>query len=190
MTLDADTVLPRDAAAKLIGTLAHPLNRAVLSADGRRVIRGYGVLQPRVSFLYQTGFRSLFARFFAGSAGVDPYSAASSDTYMDLYGRGNFTGKGLLDIDAFEKVTAPAFPENHILSHDLIESNYARCGLVTDVEVFDDFPPRYNSYARRDHRWIRGDWQLLPWLGRNVPAADGKRLRNVLPLLERLENHR
>ncbi len=184
LTLDADTVLPRDSARRMVATLAHPLNRAVLSADGRRVVAGYGVLQPRVSFLYKTGLRSWFARIFAGSAGIDPYSSASSDVYQDLFGSGTFTGKGLYDVDAFHATAGNAFPENSILSHDLIESNFARCGLVTDVEVFDDFPAKYHAYAKREHRWVRGDWQLLPWLGRTVPTAFG-RMRNVLTLLAR-----
>lgn len=179
LTLDADTVLPRDAARRLIGTLAHPLNKAVLSPDGRRVEAGYGVLQPRVSFLYRTGMRSRFARVFAGSAGIDPYSSASSDVYQDLFGAGTFTGKGLYDVDAFAATAGHAFPENRILSHDLIESNFARCGLVTDIEVFDDFPAKYHAYAKREHRWIRGDWQLLPWVGRKIPTPEGRK-RNVL----------
>ncbi len=185
LTLDTDTVLPRDAARQMIATLAHPLNHPRLSADGRRVEAGYAILQPRVSFLYRAGFRSWFARLFAGSAGIDPYSSAASDTSMDLFARGSFTGKGLYDIDAFVATAGHAFPDNAILSHDLVESNYARCALATDIEVFDEFPARYHAYARREHRWIRGDWQLLPWLGRTVPAPDGKRLPNVLPGLER-----
>jgi cyclic beta-1,2-glucan synthetase len=184
LTLDADTVLPREAARRLVGILAHPLNQAVLSEDGRRVIEGYAILQPRVSFLYQAGMRSWFARIFAGSAGVDPYSSAVSDTYMDLFGKGTFTGKGLYEIDSFEATAGQAFPDNHILSHDLVESNFARCGLVTNVEVFDDFPGKYHAYARREHRWARGDWQLLPWLARRVSTPAGTR-PNVLPLLER-----
>ena len=185
LTLDIDTVLPRDAARQMIASLAHPLNTPRLSDDGRRVISGYAILQPRVSFLYRAGFRSWFARVFAGSAGVDPYSSAASDTSMDLFGRGSFTGKGLYEVDAFAATVGRAFPDNAILSHDLIESNYARCALASDIEVFDEFPARYHAYARREHRWIRGDWQLLPWLGRTVPGPDGARLPNVLPALER-----
>ncbi len=184
LTLDADTVLPREAAKQMIATLAHPLNAAQLSANGRCVEAGYGILQPRVSFLYSTGFRSWFARVFAGSAGVDPYSSAVSDTYMDLFGRGTFTGKGLYDLDAFEATAGHAFPDNHILSHDLIESNYALCLLATDIEVFDEFPSRYHTYAKRQHRWVRGDWQLLPWLGGHVPSLTGA-VPNNLPALER-----
>ena len=185
LTLDADTVLPRDAASQMIATLAHPLNNPRPSADGRRVASGYTILQPKVSFLYRTGFRSWFARVFAGSAGVDPYSSASSDTFMDLFGRGSFTGKGLYEVDAFLATAGHAFPENAILSHDLIESAYARCALATDIEVFDEFPAKYHAYARRDHRWIRGDWQLLPWLMPRVPTPHDGRLPNVLPLHER-----
>jgi cyclic beta-1,2-glucan synthetase len=184
LTLDADTALPRDAARRLVATMAHPLNRPVLTPAGRRVAAGYGVLQPRVSFLYRTGLRSRFARIFAGSAGIDPYSSAASDVYQDLFGWGTFTGKGLYDVDAFHATAGRAFPENRILSHDLIESNFARCGLVTDVEVFDDFPARYHAYAKREHRWARGDWQLVPWLWRTVPTPDGRR-RNVLTPLGR-----
>ncbi len=185
LTLDADTVLPREAARQLVSTLAHPLNRAIRSTDGRRIVAGYGVLQPRVSFLYRVGLRSRFGRIYAGSAGIDPYSSASSDVYQDLFGRGSYTGKGLYDVGAFEETAGAAFPENHILSHDLIEANFARCALVTDIEFFDDFPARYHAYAGRAHRWVRGDWQLLPWLGRKVPVPNGPRRPNVLPLLER-----
>lgn len=185
LTLDTDTVLPRDSAKQMIATLAHPLNRPRLTDDGRRVKSGYAILQPRVSFLYRAGFRSWFSRIFAGSSGIDPYSSATSDTYMDLFGRGSFTGKGLYDVDAFAATAGQAFPENAILSHDLIESNYGRCALATDIEVYDEFPSRTHVYARRDHRWIRGDWQLLPWLGFTVPTPEGERKRNVLPLVER-----
>jgi cyclic beta-1,2-glucan synthetase len=186
LTMDADAVLPRDVARRLISTLAHPLNQAEFDPSRRRVVAGYGLLQPRVSFLFQAGQGSRFARIFAGSAGIDPYSSAVSDIYQDLFGEGSYTGKGLYDVDAFEAATEPAFPENHILSHDLIESNLARCGLVTDIEVLDGFPARYHAYARREHRWVRGDWQLLPWLGLHVPSRrpPGK-IRNPLPLLAR-----
>lgn len=188
ITLDADTNLPRESARRLICTLAHPLNQAQLNAERTKVVEGYGILQPRVGFLYQTGTRSRFARALASSAGVDPYQAAVSDVYMDLFGAGSFIGKGMYDVDAFETVCESAFPENRILSHDLIESNFARCALATDIELLDDFPPRYLAYARREHRWIRGDWQLLPWLGFTTPANPcGKpgRRRNVLGLIER-----
>lgn len=184
ITLDADTQLPRDSARRLVGTLAHPLNRPRFDPSQGRVVEGHGVLQPRVSFHLTAATHSRFAAILASSGGIDPYSAAASDTYMDLFGVGSFTGKGIYELRAFEAATGHTFPENQILSHDLIEGNYARCGLITDTEFFDDFPARYHAYARREHRWIRGDWQLLPWLGRRVPTAEGTR-PNPLPALER-----
>ena len=184
ITLDADTQMPRDTAGRLVGTLAHPLNRPRFDATSERVVSGYGVLQPRISFHLTAATHSRFAALLATSGGIDPYSTAASDAYMDLFGEGSFTGKGIYDVDAFEAATGATFPENHILSHDLIEGNYARCGLISDTELFDDFPARYRAYARREHRWVRGDWQLLPWLGRRVPTTKGWRV-NPLPLLER-----
>ena len=184
ITLDADTILPRESARRLVGTIAHPLNMPVYDPAQKRVVEGYGVLQPRVSYHLYAATRSRFAGLLAASAGIDPYSNAVSDTYMDLFGLGTFTGKGVYDVDAFEAAVGHAFPDNAILSHDLIEGNYSRCGLVTDVELFDDFPPRYHAYAMREHRWARGDWQLLPWLGFKVPTPNGPR-PNPLPLVER-----
>ena len=184
ITLDADTQMPRDTVGRLIGTLAHPLNEPRFDPGTGRVVEGYGVLQPRVSFHLTAATHSHFAALLAASGGIDPYSTAASDAYMDLFGLGSFTGKGIYDVDAFEAATGGTFPENRILSHDLIEGNYARCGLLSDTELFDDFPARYHAYARREHRWVRGDWQLLPWLGRRVPAPEGKR-SNPLPALER-----
>jgi cyclic beta-1,2-glucan synthetase len=184
ITLDADTQLPRESAHRLVGTLAHPLNQPRFDPQSGLVVEGYGVLQPRVSFHLTATTRSRFSRLLAASAGIDPYATAVSDHYMDLFGSGSFTGKGIYDLRAFEAATGRTFPENHVLSHDLIEGNFARCGLVSDIELFDDFPPRYHAYARREHRWVRGDWQLLPWLGRTVPTAEGPR-PNPLPTLER-----
>jgi cyclic beta-1,2-glucan synthetase len=171
ITLDFDTQLPREIAQRLVGTLAHPLNRPHYEPEHRQVVEGYGVLQPRVSLSLVATTRSLFAQLMAQSAGLDPYTTAVSDVYQDLFGIGTFTGKGIYDVDAFLAAAGNTFPENHILSHDLIEGNYARCGLVTDIELLDDFPAGYPVYARREHRWIRGDWQLLPWLFRKVPAV-------------------
>ena len=184
ITLDADTILPKESAKRLVGTLAHPLNAPRFDPSRRRVVEGHGVLQPRVSYHLHAATRSRFAGLLASSAGIDPYSNAVSDIYMDLFDAGSFTGKGIYDVDAFEAANGQTFPDDQILSHDLIEGNYARCGLVTDVELFDDFPPRYHAYALREHRWARGDWQLLPWLGRTVPTPEGPR-PNPLPLLER-----
>jgi cyclic beta-1,2-glucan synthetase len=185
ITLDADTKLPRETARRLVATLAHPLNRPRYDAARGRVVAGYGLLQPRVSLGLAGASRSLFARIFSGSVGLDPYTTAVSDVYQDLFGRGSFTGKGIYDVDAFEATVGHTFPDNQILSHDLIEGNYARCGLVTDIELLDDFPARYHAYARREHRWARGDWQILPWLFRRVPAAPNGQRPNPLPILER-----
>ncbi|MGA2703308.1 MAG: glucoamylase family protein [Isosphaeraceae bacterium] len=184
ITLDADTQMPRDTVRRLVGTMAHPLNQPRFDAGSGRVVEGYGVLQPRVSFHLTAATHSHFAALLAASGGIDPYSSAASDSYMDLFGLGSFIGKGIYDVDAFEAATGETFPENHILSHDLIEGNYARCGLLSDTELFDDFPARYHAYARREHRWVRGDWQLIPWLGRLVPAPHGAQ-PNPLPALER-----
>jgi cyclic beta-1,2-glucan synthetase len=185
ITLDSDTQMPRETASRLIGVLAHPLNRPQFDAAQRRVVRGYGVLQPRVSVSLTAARRSRFTRLLAGSAGIDPYTTATSDVYQDLFGLGTFTGKGIYDVKAFEAATGPAFPDNHILSHDLIEGNFARCGLVSDIELIDELPARYNAYSKREHRWVRGDWQLLPWLGRSIPTSDKVTVGNVLPLVER-----
>ena len=184
ITLDSDTTLPPDAAPALVGALAHPLNRAVYDDKLGRVVSGYGILQPRVGVSLPSAHRSLFASIHSGHPGVDPYTTAVSDVYQDLYGEGSFTGKGVYEVVAFERATSGRFPENTLLSHDLIEGNYARAGLATDVIVYDDYPTRYLTYTRRKHRWIRGDWQLLPWLRRWVPGPQGRE-RNRLSILSR-----
>ncbi|MGH7475834.1 MAG: GH36-type glycosyl hydrolase domain-containing protein [Longimicrobiales bacterium] len=184
ITLDADTVLPPDAAALLVGTIAHPLNHAVYDASRGYVVRGYGIIQPRVSVALPSAFRSRFAVIHSGHPGVDPYTTAVSDVYQDLFGEGSFTGKGIYDVDAFGRATRGRFPTDTLLSHDLIEGNYARAGLATDIEVYDDYPTRYLTYTRRLHRWIRGDWQLLDWLTPHVPGPDGPE-PNRLSILSR-----
>jgi cellobiose phosphorylase len=184
ITLDSDTVLPPDGAALLIGALGHPLNRATYDAASRIVTAGYGILQPRVGVSLPSAFRSRFSAVHSGHPGVDPYTTAVSDVYQDLYGEGSFTGKGIYDVTVFEQATEGRFPENTLLSHDLIEGSYARAGLVTDITVYDDYPTRYLSFTRRKHRWIRGDWQLLRWLGPRVPGPNGTE-RNRLSLLAR-----
>ena len=181
ITLDADTALPPDAAPSLVGAMAHPLNRPVYDTE-RGIMRGYGILQPRVGVSLPSAHRSRFSAIASGHPGVDPYSTAVSDLYQDLFGEGSFTGKGIYDVDAFQLATHGRFPENTLLSHDLIEGNYARAGLATDVIVYDHYPSTYVAYTRRKHRWIRGDWQLLPWLHRTVPGPDGPE-RNRLSLI-------
>jgi cyclic beta-1,2-glucan synthetase len=184
ITLDSDTQLPHETGRKLVGTLAHPLNRPQFSADHSRVTAGYTILQPRVNVHLASAGKSWFAKIFSGSPGVDPYSTAASDVYQDLFGEGSFTGKGIYDLHAFERALGSAFPENAILSHDLIEGCHARVGLVTNIEVYDGYPTRYDAETRRAHRWVRGDWQLLPWLWPYVPYAAGWK-PNPLSLLSR-----
>ena len=182
ITLDADTHLPRGAVNRLVGTMAHPLNRPVFDARVRRVLDGYGVLQPRITpTMPADRDKSLFQRIFAGPAGIDPYAAAVSDVYQDLFGEGSYTGKGIYDVDAFTAALAGRVPENSLLSHDLIEGIFARAGLATDIELFEEFPTDYEVASARQHRWARGDWQLLPWIV-GVDAAAGIR-RTRLPLI-------
>lgn len=169
ITLDADTQLPRGSARKLIGTLAHPLHAPRLNQDGTRVVEGYGILQPRVSVSILNAKASFFARTFSGKVGIDPYTTAVSDVYQDLFGEGIFTGKGIYEVEVFHRVTGKAFPDNRILSHDLLEGLYARTGLVTDIELIDGYPAKYHAHMRRLHRWVRGDWQIARWLSADLP---------------------
>lgn len=182
ITLDSDTQLPLGAARHLIGIIAHPLNQPRLDATGARLERGYAILQPRIRINPLSARRSRFAEIYSGNPQLDPYVTAVSDVYQDCFREGSFTGKGIYDVAAYEATLGAAFPENQILSHDLIEGCLARSGLVTNTELIDDFPQRYHAYARRQHRWIRGDWQLLPWLMPWVPARDANR-KNPLNLI-------
>ena len=184
LTLDSDTRLPLHAARKLIGIIAHPLNRPFFDPRLRRVTEGYGILQPRVSVTMASAAGSLFARVYAGHTGVDPYTTAVSDTYQDLFNEGIFTGKGLYDVDAFAAALEGRIPENALLSHDLFEGLHARAALVSDVEVVDDYPASVLAHARRQHRWARGDWQILLWLFPLVPTRKGLE-RNRLPAISR-----
>ncbi len=179
ITLDADTRLPRSAAYRLIGAMAHPLNRPQFDPESGRVIEGYAILQPRIAPSLPTGPGStMYQRIVSGPGGVDPYAAAVSDVYQDLFGEGSYTGKGIYDVDAFEAALAGRVPENALLSHDLFEGLFARAGLVTDVDLFEEFPTNYEVAVRRHHRWVRGDWQLLPWiLGHERIKPAGKRAR-------------
>ena len=184
ITLDTDTQLPRDAAKTLIGIALHPLNQPQVDRATRRVTEGYGILQPRVSVTMSSAAGSVFARVYAGHTGVDPYTTAVSDTYQDLFEEGLFAGKGLYHVDAFKATLDGRVPENALLSHDLFEGLHARVALVTDLEVVDDFPATVLAHARRQRRWVRGDWQILWWLFPWVPASGGVE-RNHLPLIGR-----
>lgn len=164
ITLDADTSLPQGSASRLVATLAHPLNRAAFSSDGRSVTAGYTILQPRVEIKPTSANRSIFSQIYSGNTGFDLYTLAVSDVYQDLFGEGSYVGKGIYDVAAFEKSLAGQVRENTLLSHDLFEGILGRAALVTDVILYEDYPTRYMTYARRLERWIRGDWQLLPWL--------------------------
>ncbi len=178
LTLDADTRLPRDAAMRLIGKMAHPLNRPKFDPAEQRVVAGYAILQPRVTPSLPNGTEgSFYQRAFSGPGGMDPYASAVSDVYQDLFGEGSYTGKGIYDVDFFEAALASRVPDNTLLSHDLFEGVFARAGLASDIEVVEDFPSRYDVVAKRQHRWTRGDWQLLPWIFapsgslRHIPAV-------------------
>ncbi len=189
ITLDTDTQLPRDAARTLIGNIAHPLNRPVYDADKRRIVEGYAILQPRASISLTSASQSRFTKLFAGESGIDPYTREVSDVYQDLFGEGSFIGKGIYDVDAFRQAVDGRFPENLILSHDLLESGYARSALVTDVDLIEEHPASYAIEASRRHRWIRGDWQIAGWLLPRVPGPPGssgskaQRLPNPLTAL-------
>jgi len=184
LTLDRDTRLPRCTAQQLIGVIEHPLNRPRFDAESRRVVEGYGILQPRVTVTMASATGSLFARTYAGHTGVDPYSTAVSDTYQDLFAEGSFVGKGLYDVDAFAASLAGRVGENTMLSHDLFEGLHARCALVSDIALVDDFPASVLAHARRQHRWVRGDWQILMAMLPFVPTPKGVE-RNRLPLISR-----
>jgi cyclic beta-1,2-glucan synthetase len=183
--LDADTVLPREAARQLIGTLAHPLNQAEFDPVSGEIRAGHTILQPRVQVRPEASNRSLFTRVYSGDSVIDLYTRAVSDVYQDLFDEGNYVGKGIYDVEAFQKILQDKIPENRMLSHDLFEGMQGRCGLVTDVVLFEDYPPHYLIYTDRLHRWVRGDWQLLPWLGNQVPHRTKGKARNTLSLIDR-----
>ncbi|MBC7281987.1 glucoamylase family protein [Hoeflea sp.] len=176
ITLDADTRLLRDTVRRLIGKLAHPLNAPHFDADLGRVTQGYGILQPRVTPALPIGAEgSIYQQINASHGGIDAYASAISDVYQDLFGEGSFTGKGIYDVDAFMAALEGRIPDNTMLSHDLFEGNLARAALVSDIEVVEEFPARYDVSARRQHRWVRGDWQLLPWLAGRAGRTDAGR---------------
>jgi cellobiose phosphorylase len=185
ITLDTDTQLPRDSAWQFVGAMAHPLNRARYDEDRQLVTEGYGILQPRMAVSLPGTNRSRYARLCGSEPGVDPYTRAVSDVYHDLFGEGSFIGKGIYDVDVFERSLKGCFPENRILSHDLLEGCYARSGLLSDVQLYEEYPSRYSADVSRRRRWIRGDWQIASWLLPRVPgnSAGAGRRRNPLSAL-------
>jgi cyclic beta-1,2-glucan synthetase len=186
ITLDADTRVPRGAVARLVGTMAHPLNQPEFSARAGRIVDGYSIAQPRITpTLPANRDGSLFQRIFSGPSGMDPYAFAVSDVYQDLFGEGSFTGKGIYDIDAFEQALDSKVRENTLLSHDLLEGIFARAALASDIELFEEFPSHYTVAASRQHRWARGDWQLLPWLFGKGTGSGSKSGHFTIPLISR-----
>ncbi|TAJ54767.1 MAG: cyclic beta 1-2 glucan synthetase [Nevskiaceae bacterium] len=185
IALDTDTQLPRDTARQLVAAMAHPLNRPRYDARLQRVTGGYGILQPRMASSLSGSQRSGYAQLCGSEPGIDPYTRSVSDVYQDLFDEGSFIGKGIYDLDAFEAALSGRFPENRILSHDLLEGCYARSGLLSDVQLFEDYPLRYQTDVNRQRRWIRGDWQIARWLWPRVPGADGASQRNPLSALSR-----
>ncbi len=185
ITLDTDTQLPRDAAWRLAGAMAHPLNQARYDGKKGRITEGYGILQPRVAASLPASGASFYAQLCSGEPGIDPYTRTVSDVYQDIFHEGSFIGKGIYDVDAFGLVLDHCIPENAVLSHDLLEGCYVRCGLLSDVQLYEEEPSRYSVDVSRRHRWIRGDWQLTGWLLPHSPRVDGKRPKNPLSALSR-----
>lgn len=183
ITLDADTELPRGSARRMVGALAHPLNQAIIDPETNVVVAGYGILQPRVGVSVQSAARSRLAKIYSGQTGLDIYTCAVSDVYQDLYGEGTFAGKGIYEVDVLQSVLEGRFPRNALLSHDLIEGAYARAGLVSDVQIIEDYPSHYSAYNRRKHRWLRGDWQIAEWLGLKVRDEMGRQIENPIRLI-------
>lgn len=185
VTLDTDTELPRDSVRQFAGVMSHPLNRPYYDSAIGRVTEGYGILQPRVAVSLPGTTASLYARLCGGEPGIDPYTRAVSDVYQDAFGEGSFVGKGIYDVAAFEQALKGRFPENRILSHDLIEGCHARSGLLSDVQLYEEYPSRYSADVARRHRWVRGDWQIARWMMPRVPGGDGKSIKNPLSALSR-----
>jgi hypothetical protein len=185
ITLDSDTQLPRGTAARMAGTLAHPLNQAIVEPRSRIVTAGYGILQPRVGVSVSSASRSRLAALYSGETGFDIYTRAVSDVYQDLFGEGIFAGKGIYDVAVLHQVLDRRFPRNALLSHDLIEGAYVRAGLVTDIEIIDDYPSHYSAHTRRKHRWVRGDWQIAQWIFGRVPDEENRPVENPINTISR-----
>ena len=184
ITLDADTDLILESAFELVGAMAHILNKPIIDKNKNIVTNGYGIIQPRVGVNLDISYKNLFTKIFAGAGGIDSYTNAISDIYQDNFNEGIFTGKGIYDISVFSNVMKDAIPENTVLSHDLLEGNYLRCGLASDIMLMDGYPTKYLSFMSRLSRWIRGDWQIAKWLRKNINTKNGK-VKNPLNLLSK-----
>lgn len=185
ITLDTDTQLPRDAAWKLIGLMAHPMNQPVYNEEKKRVVEGYGIIQPRIAISLQGATRTHYSRLHENDSGIDPYTRVVSDVYQDVFEEGSFIGKGIYEIDTFEKALNNRFPENRILSHDLLEGSYTRCAFASDVQFYEEYPSRYGMDVMRRHRWIRGDWQIGTWFLPFAPDNQRKLRKNSISALSR-----
>jgi cellobiose phosphorylase len=185
ITLDSDTQIPRESAWKLVGIMAHPLNKPFLNQAQSRVEDGYGIIQPRISISLNLTNRTYFSRLHENDAGIDPYTRVTSDLYQDVFRQGSFIGKGIYDVDVFEEVLSERFPENRILSHDLLEGSYVRCGYASDVQLYEEYPSSYENDMGRRHRWVRGDWQISAWVLPFVPDLRFKLKFNPVNLLSR-----
>ena len=185
ITLDADTKLVLNSVLNLVGAMAHPLNKPVLNKKGTKVINGYGIMQPRIGLDIESSNKSLYSQIFAGIGGFDTYSSLVPNVYQDSFGEGSFIGKGIYDLEIFNKVLGNTFPDNLILSHDLLEGNYLRCAYVSDIELIDEFPSKFLIDTTRHHRWARGDTQIISWLFKKVPSKNKTKVKNPLNLLEK-----
>ncbi len=183
ITLDTDTRLVLNSALNLVGAMAHPLNRPILNKKKTKVISGYGIMQPRVSVDIEATNKSLYSQIFAGIGGFDTYSAIVPNVYQDAFNEGSFVGKGIYDLEVFDQVLGNTFPENLILSHDLLEGNYLRCAYVSDIELIDDFPSKFLTDVTRHHRWARGDTQIIGWLLPNVRNKNNRKVKNPINII-------
>ena len=187
ITIDTDTELVLNTALSLVGVMAHPLNKPVLNSEGTKVVSGYGIVQPRVNVDIESTNKSIYSQLMAGIGGFDVYSTIVPNFYQDVFNEGSFVGKGIYDLKVFDEVVSNAFPENLILSHDLLEGNYLRCGFASDIELIDDFPSEFLVESSRQHRWSRGDVQISGWLHKKVKNKSGILVKNPLNLIERFK---
>ena len=187
ITLDSDTNLSLESASELIGAMSHILNEPKLGKDRDIVVEGHALMQPRVGIDLEASKKSMFTKIYAGLGGVDSYSNAISDIYQDNFDEGIFTGKGIYDLQIFDDVLSNEIPENIVLSHDLLEGSYLRCALVNDIVLLDGYPSKYNAYMGRNHRWIRGDWQIVRWLAKNIINKKGEKKHNPLGILSKFK---